>query len=149
MELILVRHAHAGPHTADDKGRHLSERGIEEALLLGEWMHLKQFPVGFWLISDAIRTRETAELLGKPFSEFELSEFWYVSSGPDYVTEIAKRTEPILYLVAHNPSISYLASFLTGDMIQMETAGCVSLHFPGLSSWSEISKGSATITHQL
>ena len=44
MELILIRHAHAGPHTVEDKGRHLSERGIEEALLLGEWMHLKQFP---------------------------------------------------------------------------------------------------------
>jgi phosphohistidine phosphatase SixA len=63
--------------------------------------------------------------------------------------EIAKRTEPIIYLVAHNPSISYLASYLTGEMIQMETAGCVSLHFPSLSSWSEITKGSANITHQL
>jgi phosphohistidine phosphatase SixA len=112
-------------------------------------MHLKQFPAGFWLISDAIRTRETAELLGKPFSKFELSEFWYISSGPDYLTEITKRTEPILYLVAHNPSISYVATYLTGDMIQMETAGCVSLHFPGLNSWSEITKGAGIISHQL
>jgi phosphohistidine phosphatase len=149
MELVIIRHAHAGPYTDDDKGRHLSERGIEEALLLGEWMHLKQFPPGFWLISDAIRTRETAELLGKPFSEFELSDFWYVSSGPDYLTKITKRTEPILYLVAHNPSVSYLASYLSGEMIQMETAGCVYLQFPGLSSWSEISQGSATLLHQL
>jgi phosphohistidine phosphatase len=149
MELVIIRHAHAGPYTDDDKGRHLSERGIEEALLLGEWMHLKQFPGGFWLISDAIRTRETAELLGKPFSEFELSDFWYVSSGPDYLEEIAKRTEPILYLVAHNPSVSYLASYLSGEMIQMETAGCVYLQFLGLSSWSEITKGSGIILHQL
>jgi len=149
MELVIIRHAHAGPYTDDDKGRHLSERGIEEALLLGEWMHLKQFPVGYWLISDAIRTRETAELLGKPFSEFELSDFWYVSSGPDYLTEIAKRTEPVLYLVAHNPSVSYLASYLSGEMIQMETAGCVYLQFPGLNSWSEITQGSAILLHQL
>jgi len=149
MELVIIRHAHAGPHTEEDKGRHLSERGIEEALLLGEWIHLKQFPAGFWLISDAIRTRETAELLGKPFSEFELSDFWYVSSGPDYLTEIAKRTEPVLYLVAHNPSVSYLASYLTGEMIQMETAGCVYLQFPELSAWSTITKGSGTTLHQL
>jgi phosphohistidine phosphatase SixA len=112
-------------------------------------MHLKQFPAGFCLISDAIRTRETAELLGKPFSEFELSDFWYVSSGPDYLAEIAKRAEPILYLVAHNPSVSYLASYLSGEMIQMETAGCVYLQFPGLTSWSEITQGSATLLHQL
>ena len=149
MELVIIRHAHAGPHTEEDKGRHLSERGIEEALLLGEWMHLKQFPAGFWLISDAIRTRETAELLGKPFSEFELSDFWYVSSGPDYLTEIAKRTEPVLYLIAHNPSVSYLASYLSGEMIQMETAGCVYLQFPELSAWSTITKGSGTTLHQL
>ena len=149
MELVIIRHAHAGPHTEEDKGRHLSERGIEEALLLGEWMHLKQFPAGFWLISDAIRTRETAELLGKPFSEFELSDFWYVSSGTDYLAEIAKRTEPVLYLIAHNPSVSYLASYLSGEMIQMETAGCVYLQFPELSAWSTITKGSGTILHQL
>lgn len=149
MELVLIRHAHAGPHTSDDKGRHLSERGIEEALLLGEWMHLKQIPAGFWLISDAIRTRETAELLGKPFSESENSEFWYISSGPDYVEKLMTRMEPVIYLVAHNPSISYLASYLTGEMIQMETAGCISLNFPGLNSWSQITKGSAIITHQL
>lgn len=149
MELVIIRHAHAGPHTEEDKGRHLSERGIEEALLLGEWMHLKQFPAGFWLISDAIRTRETAELLGKPFSEFELSDFWYVSNGPDYLTEIAKRTEPVLYLIAHNPSVSYLASYLSGEMIQMETAGCVYLQFPELSAWSTITKGSGTTLHQL
>jgi phosphohistidine phosphatase len=149
MELVIIRHAHAGPHTEEDKGRHLSERGIEEALLLGEWIHLKQFPAGFWLISDAIRTRETAELLGKPFSEFELSDFWYVSNGPDYLTEIAKRTEPVLYLIAHNPSVSYLASYLSGEMIQMETAGCVYLQFPELSAWSTITKGSGTILHQL
>ena len=59
------------------------------------------------------------------------------------------RTEPIIYLIAHNPSISYLATYLTGEMIQMETAGCISLHFPGLNSWSEITKGSASITHQI
>ena len=97
------------------------------------------------VVSDAIRTRETAELLGKPFSEFELSDFWYVSSGPDYLAEIAKRTEPVLYLVAHNPSVSYLASYLSGEMIQMETSSCVHLHWPMAHSWDEIIKGSAMV----
>ena len=31
IELILIRHAHAGPYTSPDEARHLSERGISEA----------------------------------------------------------------------------------------------------------------------
>jgi phosphohistidine phosphatase SixA len=58
---------------------------------------------------------------------------------------IQERSEKVIYLVAHNPSISYLASYFSGEQIQMETANCVHLQWPTLDSWKEVTRGSAIV----
>jgi phosphohistidine phosphatase SixA len=47
--------------------------------------------------------------------------------------------------VAHNPSISYVASYLSGEEIQMDTANFVHLQWPTLDAWEEVTQGSATV----
>ncbi len=144
IELILIRHAHAGPYTLPDEARKLSAQGLEEVRQLKP--KLKDFPEGHWLVSSVIRTRQTFELISESSAEF--SESWYHASGPAYLEMIQERSEKVIYLVAHNPSISYLASYFSGEQIQMETANCVHLQWPTLDSWKEVTRGSAIVqTH--
>lgn len=141
IELILIRHAHAGPYTLPDEARKLSAQGLEEVRQLKP--KLKDFPEGHWLVSSVIRTRQTFELISESSAEF--SESWYHASGPAYLEMIQERSEKVIYLVAHNPSISYLASYFSGEQIQMETANCVHLQWPTLDSWKEVTRGSAIV----
>jgi phosphohistidine phosphatase SixA len=104
---------------------------------------LKGMPEGHWLVSSVVRTRQTFELISDSSAEF--SESWYHASGPAYLEMIQERSEKVIYLVAHNPSISYLASYFSGEQIQMETANCVHLQWPTLDSWKEVTRGSAIV----
>lgn len=143
IELILIRHAHAGPYTSPDEARGLSARGIVEAQDLVEKLKEYPLPEGIWYVSDAIRTLETFQIVSD--SKSEVSNFWYHASGPAYVDKIKLISSSCVYLVAHNPSISYVASYFSGQQIQMETANFVHLQWPSLDVWEEVTQGSATI----
>ena len=105
------------------------------------------FPDGFWYISKSNRTIETAEILmgNVQKSGDSFDEYWYHATGPQYVEKIVSNPHDVIYLVAHNPSISYAASYFSGEMIQMETSSCVHLHWPQATTWDEIIKGSAMV----
>lgn len=146
-DLFLIRHAHAGPYLLPDESRNLSIRGVEEAQELREIFLISNFPVGFWYISFTNRTKETAAILmeNTPNLGDLFEEYWYHATGPEYVEKILSSAHSVMYLVAHNPSISYAASYFSGEMIQMETSSCVHLHWPIANTWDEISKGSAIV----
>jgi phosphohistidine phosphatase len=143
IELILIRHAHAGPHTSPDEARHLSERGIDEAKHLADKLKEYPLPDGIWYVSDAIRTLETYQILSD--QQAEVSNFWYHATGPEYLKKIQKSQASVIYLVAHNPSISYLSTYLSGEQIQMDTANFVHLQWPTLDAWDEVTQGSASV----
>lgn len=146
-DLFLIRHAHAGPYLLPDEGRNLSIRGIEEAKELKEIFSTNNFPLGFWYISNTHRTKETADILMENIPNLgdSLDEYWYHATGPEYVEKILKSVHSVIYLVAHNPFISYAATYFSGEMIHMETSSCIHLHWPQADTWKEIIKGSAIV----
>lgn len=143
IELILIRHAHAGPYTSPDEARKLSSQGIQEANELAQKLTARSMPNGIWLVSDAVRTRQTHQVLSVEKGVF--SDFWYHATGPEYIRELAKQENSVVYLIAHNPSISYVASYFLGETRYMETANCVHLQWPKLDSWEEVTQGSAIL----
>jgi phosphohistidine phosphatase SixA len=143
IELILIRHAHAGAYTSPDEARHLSARGIEEAQELTAKLAMHTLPAGLWYVSDAIRTLETYRILTNQAAE--IANFWYHANGVEYVEKIKSSPNACVYLVAHNPSISYVASYFSGEQIQMDTANFVHLQWPTLDAWDEVTQGSATV----
>ncbi|MEY4986698.1 MAG: hypothetical protein RL567_477 [Bacteroidota bacterium] len=143
IELILIRHAHAGPYTSPDEARHLSERGIEEAQELAVKLASYALPDGLWYVSDAIRTLETYRILTTQAAE--IANFWYHATGSEYIEKIKSSPNACVYLVAHNPSISNVASYFSGEQIQMDTANFVHLQWPTLDAWDEVTQGSATV----
>lgn len=70
MELILWRHAEASPARAgqDDLARELTAKGERQARRMAEWLTPRLADDALILASPAVRTRQTAEALGRPFS---------------------------------------------------------------------------------
>lgn len=147
LQLILIRHADAGPYALPDEARPVSEKGFQELAILRDYLVQKKSPKGLWLVSGAVRTRETAEYLLEKIDPIQvLSEMeWYHTSGQAYLEKIREQVEPILYLVAHNPSISFVASHFLGESVHMDTASSVHLCWPNADAWNEVIAGSASL----
>jgi phosphohistidine phosphatase len=147
LQLILIRHADAGPYTLPDEARPVSKKGFQELDILRDYLGQKKCPKGLWLVSGAVRTRETADYLLEKIDPIQvLREMeWYHTSGQAYLAKIMDQVEPILYLVAHNPSISFVASHFLGQSVHMDTASSVHLCWPNADAWNEVMAGSASL----
>ncbi len=151
LNLILIRHAHAGPHVEPDFNRHLSQRGEIEASQTAQVLKYSGHEPGIWLISSATRTQETAEILLTVNKNLLLERKnevkWYEAGGNDYLKYLELETYTTIYLIGHNPSISFLASYLSNENCFMETGSIVHLHWKTLDHWTEVSKASAEINY--
>lgn len=112
-ELILWRHADAEPGLADAR-RALTDKGRKQATRVARWLAPRL--EGEWVVlsSPAVRTRQTAEALGRPF---EVLEALSTSTTADALLEAtgwpAKGRRVIV--VGHQPTLGEVAArLLTG-----------------------------------
>ena len=149
-QLILIRHAAAEPEVYPklDFDRNLEPSGLAEAEKLGSFIRLQKILPQKILTSSAIRTMQTAERIRKILdlsSEFILPSIQMYNAIISVLKDqIISNGEPenCIALVAHNPGISQLASFLiNGNHIQIPTAGAVCLTFQ-IENWAELKPAS-------
>jgi phosphohistidine phosphatase len=114
MDLILWRHAEAAAG-ANDLARKLTKRGEAQASRVASWL-LPRLPENVLILaSPAVRTRQTAAALGKPFDIEERlapgrspNELIAVSGWPDaQITTI---------IVGHQPTLGRAAARLLADV---------------------------------
>lgn len=151
LELILIRHAHAGPHIEPDFERNLSERGKAEAIKSAQVMKYSNHLPGHWIISSAQRTRETATILTDTLPELAAKMDFhlelYEAPMENYLPFIENAAMKTVYLVGHNPTISRMASHFSNQFIVMETGDIVHLRWENLDNWEEINFFSAEIVY--
>ena len=119
--LILFRHAKAEPRAPgeDDFDRPLSERGREDAALVGAALARENLAPDYALISPARRTAETWICARDAFPRIraELNRALY-NAGPEDIREaiegVAERCDTLI-VVGHNPGMHELALMLTGS----------------------------------
>jgi len=149
-QLILTRHATAQPEQFPGKDfeRKLSESGVTESKLLGNFLTGKGVEPELLLTSSALRTLGTAEILKDTagWNQVELKSFILLyNAGFQQILNYIKEVPPQisrLMLVAHNPGISQLATVLSADHpYQFPTAGCLCLEFP-FGEWNSLATGS-------
>jgi len=152
--LHLLRHAKSGyPRDTEDRGRPLTRRGREAAQLVGRSLPQALGAIDLVLCSDALRTRETAELAlagyqPPPRTVFENG--LYLAGAKALLRRLQALDEHdyCVLLVGHNPGIHELAVAL---------AAPGSAHYRGLAAgkfptaarasfavsgaWSEIARG--------
>ena len=113
--LLLLRHAKSDwPNGYEDALRPLAERGIGDAPEIGKAMAREGLVPDLALISTAVRTQQTWELVapefGKAIPSHDERELYAASEKT--LLEIAERTPDevqTLLICAHNPGIERLA----------------------------------------
>ena len=113
--LILMRHAKTERAAASglDRDRALTERGREDALLMGRTLFEKGLRPDLALISTATRTRQTWDLLQEAFGDVEVRlESALYNASSDTLrrhVEAAEEEAGCLLVLAHNPGVHMLA----------------------------------------
>ncbi|CAN5371808.1 histidine phosphatase family protein [soil metagenome] len=113
--LILMRHAKTERAAASglDRDRALTDRGREDALLMGRVLLEKGLRPDMALVSTSTRTRQTWDLLQEAFGDVEVRLEPKLYNAPSDVirrfVEGAEDEAGCLLVLAHNPGVHMLA----------------------------------------
>lgn len=142
----LIRHAESDVlNSVSDFDRPLNNKGLSDAALVSEKVFKENFKPTLIYCSPAQRTETTSTYFIKnsicvfddKIYEASLQDLKsLISSFPNKHQEIA--------LIGHNPSISFLANYLTGNNIKAATpCTVIKINFD-IENWAEITEGSGT-----
>ncbi|MBC7407355.1 MAG: histidine phosphatase family protein [Arcicella sp.] len=150
--LYLVRHAKASDSVSPDLIRPLVASGMIDAARMGRHLASKMQGIDLILTSNSERTQMTAQVfceqLGIDNQRIKVEENLYESSPMHYLTALSEVSDSLnsVMIVGHNPSISHLAEYLTGEEIgSMPTCAVVGMTFHNLT-WTEITKKSGKMS---
>ena len=145
--LVLIRHAKSDwcHQELSDFDRPLNKRGRKDAPLMARRLKGMGIDPDLILSSPANRARTTAALILSEYNNennrkneiIKEVPSLYLGSPNDLTATIDRTEERIetLFLVAHNPGISYLASILGAKEIPMPTCCAVVLTLEG--TWKD------------
>ena len=125
-----MRHAKSDwhSHTADID-RPLNERGSQDALRMGEYLNQMNLVPDRMIVSSAQRTRQTAELLlhDRPLAEkaivFDKALYLAGTSTLRETIELYASEDQRLLILAHNPGMDYLVSYLASTPPPLTDSG--------------------------
>jgi phosphohistidine phosphatase len=157
--LIVMRHAKSDwPPYVADIDRPLGDRGRTDAAEAGRWLGRQDFSCDVALVSPALRTRQTWQLVSGQLAEppaVNLTDAIYdahFSELLQVVRAVAAKCQTVV-LVGHNPGCAMLAEDLAGpssDVASMDrlsfkypTLGCAVLEFSG--EWDRLEPDSAVL----
>jgi phosphohistidine phosphatase len=152
MKLHLLRHAKTEPFSDSGKDfdRKLMKKGILQAENIAHYFKSKNFHPTHIYCSDAARTRQTIKIVkeGNEFTTVKYLDKLYLAESPQLLSFIweEKHNEELL-IIGHNNGLSDLASYFTGEFIDLSTCEYICISFE-ISSWEETSKGNGTITER-
>jgi phosphohistidine phosphatase len=117
--LLLLRHAKAAsPAGSRDIDRPLAHRGREAAPLMGAYLKDEQLLPDLALVSSAVRTRQTWDLVQPAFGKVEARFEPRIYEAPaERLLAVLREVEPAVHtllMVGHNPGFADLARALVG-----------------------------------
>ncbi len=152
--LYIMRHAQAVSREGrgEDRLRELSQRGVRDALFIGNWLRERAIPLDLIVHSSASRTTQTAELVAEALKKGDsmpllAEDVLYEASVRlllQYIREIEDGYRDVL-VVAHNPAVSYLAEYLTKADTGGFPAGALAIIRFDHNSWKNVDEGTGTL----
>jgi phosphohistidine phosphatase len=156
--LILLRHAKSDWPDVPDPDRPLAKRGRRDAPRIGRWLHEQGYRPDVVVCSDALRTRQTWDLVapelgGSPAVRFEPRAYAASALTLLYLAQELPSRYRTALLIGHNPGLSELAASLAapppvtgngrGPAIRLPTAAVAVLELPG--DWPTLTPGQARL----
>ncbi len=125
LQLVLLRHAKAAANsdTGDDFDRPLAARGREDAPVVGKALAAAGADPQLVLVSTALRTRETWELVASSFpkAKVEFCDELYLSEAELLLKAAEEAGVERVMVIAHNPGLHELASRMAPRMNALES----------------------------
>lgn len=153
-DLFLIRHAEADADNFDIKDieRPLTPDGEIMASKVGRYFKNSGLQPQAIIASPAMRTRQTSGFLVEQIDfdpkKIQINEDLYEASTRillKAINELPGSMDRVI-IVAHNPAVSYLSEYLTGEIIgNVSPAGIVHLKYEG--EWAEFSQNSIELVH--
>ena len=151
LTLYLLRHAKSSWNDSSQRDfeRPLTDRGREACVLIGEFIEEKEIEFDLVLVSTAVRTRETIELVkerAKLDSEVRYDDRIYeatVSQLLEVISQVYNDRENVL-LVGHNPGMEELLTLLTGEHLRVTTANLARIKIQA-TKWSDSLANTGTL----
>jgi len=130
-QLYVLRHgkaSSAGEEICRDFDRPLTDKGIEQAKQIGEWMSVHNIKPDIVLTSPAKRALNTTEIVSAKLNiepqKIYVEKVMY-DAGLDALLTMLANCSPQhqkVLLVGHNPSLEYLVDYLLSASITHELA---------------------------
>lgn len=145
-QLFLIRHGKTTERAIDmdDIDRPLTLEGIQNASKMGRFLLLKGISPDSIMCSSALRANTTAELMAEQMnydtSKIHINDKIYEASARTLlqIVNSIKEEFRIVLLIGHNPSISFLAEYITSEEIgDVATCGVIRIKYKN-KSWEEI-----------
>ncbi len=150
-KLLLIRHAKAEKETSvKDIERPLKYIGIQDAAFMAEKLKDDSRIPQIIVSSPALRTKTTAEIFADHLllPDPELNKAIYEASQQTLLRVINQL--PVQYnfiaLVGHNPSISQILYYLTGEVKEVHTSAVAEIDFDA-KDWTSISGGTGKLVY--
>ncbi|MEM9329498.1 MAG: histidine phosphatase family protein [Bacteroidota bacterium] len=152
--LYLVRHAIAENTSGVDFDRRLTAEGERLARHLGRWLDEHKIEMDKVYTSPAARALTTADLITEPrgmSGMVEEVEELYEASVRTFLQTVNRVSESLshVFFVGHNPTITYLAEFISGNGVDnMEPGSMVHLKIERLE-WAHLGEKSGEFVKYL
>lgn len=147
--LILIRHAETAEKVtgSTDEMRELTVRGIHQAAQVGAFLHDK-YQIDIIYSSNAVRARTTSEIIAEQLDLSDIqTQYDLYQASVGTLFEILRSGDEYhnVAVVAHNPTITYFAEFITDTAVEEMKPATVLILKLDIGSWKELQKGSATL----
>lgn len=148
-KVVLIRHAKAelSSSTASDFDRPLAARGHRDAQKLSDKLLESGLKPDLIISSPALRAQSTAKIFADKFSYNEkqiLLDIEVYKNGYKAILDNLLKLEPLsntintVFIFGHNPDISAVLLYLSGERgIHLTTSSVACLSFP-INSWTEV-----------
>lgn len=150
-KLTLLRHGEAavGVGQSGDLKRKLTQHGASQLLRLSNLLESEEMDFDFAVSSPAKRCLESLEIINKEnrIPQVEKNPAIYDASVMELLAIINSfgDTHANVLLVGHNPGISHLVGFLTGDSSIVFAPGMLVRISFELPAWKLVSRNSGSI----
>ncbi|QQL50708.1 SixA phosphatase family protein [Mucilaginibacter ginkgonis] len=148
-QLLLVRHGKAADDSPQgDFGRELKKSGVADVEQVSTQLKAKNLNIETIITSDAARAKATARIIADHLNISNTAEDHRIYEAGDntllkIITSIDEQYHSVM-LAGHNPGFSSIATYLSGQFINLHTSGAVLLQFD-FDSWQEVSASTGRI----
>ncbi len=139
MVIYFLRHGDVADYSVDDASRILSEKGEEQAAIVGKALVTLGLNIDYILSSPLSRAKQTADIVGDILhnQNIKTSEYLVPESNPrQLISELNVISHGSVLLVGHEPQLRSFSSYLLTDSLHMDilfrkaSLSCITIGLP-------------------